>query len=546
MYKEYPKFYNYETLDYGRKSRSDDPLLSIEEVLEKHDKILEEYAIKNLGGPIPEENKYREIGSGESLDSRPEILRLLKAIESPAIKAVMVVDVQRLSRGDLEDAGKLIKILRYTNTYVITPHKTYDLRDEYDRDAFERELKRGSEYLEYFKKIQARGRLASVKEGNYIGSVAPYGFDRVVRYDGKKKYHTLEENKSEADVVRMVFEWYCNDDIGVTTICRRLEEFGVKTKTGGKIWRPFNIFSMLENVHYIGMVRWNWRKTIKIIEDQEIRELRPKAKVYEYLIFEGKHDGIISEELFNKAAEIRGKRHRTRRDLTLKNPFSGIMYCKKCGAKIGYNTYRRNGVEFAPPKLTCNNQVHCKTGSVDFNEVFDDVCETLKDCIKDFEVRIENNRDDSYKLHKDLINRLETRLKELENKEIEQWEAQYDPDPDKRLPQHIFKKLNEKLLAEKDEINKSLAKAKDSIPNPIDYKEEMLKFKDALAALKDSNVSAKEKNKYLKSIIDKIEYERGPNVLVTKDNAHEYGMETSKGIRYYSPPYKINLKLKYR
>ena len=90
---------------------------------------------------------------------------------------------------------------------------------------------------------------------------------------------------------------------------------------------------------------------MKIIEDQETKKLRPKAKVDEYLVFEGKHDGIISEEQFYKAHEIRGKRYRTRRDLTLKNPFSGIMFCKKCGSKIGYNTYTRNGVEYAPPKL---------------------------------------------------------------------------------------------------------------------------------------------------------------------------------------------------
>ena len=163
IYREPIKLHYYEVLEYDRKSRSDDPLLSLEEVLEKHGKILEEYAVNNLGGPIPEENKYKEVGSGESIDSRPEMLELLKRVESPAIKAIMVVDVQRLSRGDLEDAGRLIKLLRYTNTYVITPMKIYDLRDEYDRDAFERELKRGNEYLEYFKKIQARGKLASVK-----------------------------------------------------------------------------------------------------------------------------------------------------------------------------------------------------------------------------------------------------------------------------------------------------------------------------------------------------------------------------------------------
>ena len=543
MYKEYPRFYNYETLDYGRKSRTDDPLLSVEEVLDKHDKIIEEYAEKYLGGPIPEENKFREVGSAESLDSRPEILRLLKTIENPAIKAVAVVEVQRLSRGDLEDAGRLIRILRYTNTYVITPMKIYDLRDEYDRDAFERELKRGNEYLEYFKKIQARGKLASVKEGNYVGSVAPYGFDRIEKTDGKKTYHTLIERKDQADVVRMVFNWYCNEDIGATAICRRLEDLGVRTKTGGNRWRSYQIFSMLENVHYIGCVRWNWRKTIKIIEDQEIRKLRPKAKVDEYLIFEGKHNGIISEELFYKARDIKGKRHRTKQDLTLKNPFSGIMYCK-CGAKMGYNTYRKKGIEYAPPKLVCNNQIHCKSGSVIFDEIYRDICSAIKDCIEDFQLRIKNNQDDSFKLHKDLVVRLEKKLKELEEKEIKQWEDQYNPDI--AMPQEIFKKLNQKLLSEKEEIQKALTKAKGSMPKQVDYREEMLKFEDALDALEDPDVDAKVKNQFLKNIIEKIEYERGTTVRITKENSKEYGIDTSKGLKWYTPPYEIKMKLKYK
>lgn len=138
---------------YLRKSRSDDALLTVEEVLAKHESILDEWAEKNVGEKISEENKYREVVSGETIDDRPEMLKLLKDIENPRVKAVLVVEVQRLSRGDLEDAGRLIKLLRYTNTLVITPQKTYDLRDDYDRDFFERELKRGNEFLEYQKRL---------------------------------------------------------------------------------------------------------------------------------------------------------------------------------------------------------------------------------------------------------------------------------------------------------------------------------------------------------------------------------------------------------
>ena len=110
-----------EILEYLRKSRSDDPLLSIEEVLNKHETILDEWAEKVLGQKIPEVNKFREVVSGETIEDRPEIQKILNKIESPKYKAILIVDVQRLSRGDLEDAGRLIKLLRYTNTVVITP-----------------------------------------------------------------------------------------------------------------------------------------------------------------------------------------------------------------------------------------------------------------------------------------------------------------------------------------------------------------------------------------------------------------------------------------
>ena len=111
----------------------------------------------------------------------------------------------------------------------------------------------------------------------------------------------------------------------------------------------------------------------------------------------------------------------------------------------------------------------------------------------------------------------------------------------------MFKQLNEKLLAEKEEIQKALAKAKGSMPKPIDYVEEKMKFTDALAALEDPEVDAKVKNRFLKNIIDKIEYERGSTVRITKDNAKEYGVDVvTKGTQWYTPPYKIKLKLKYK
>lgn len=546
MYKQYPNFLADEVLEYDRKSRFDDPYLSVEEILEKHDRMIREYAERHLGGPIPAENKYKEVGSGESLDDRPEILKLLKAIENPKYKAVIVVDVQRLSRGDLEDAGRLIKLLRYTKTFVITPYKIYDLNDDFDRDAFERELKRGSEYLDYFKKISLRGKLDSVREGNYIGSVPPYGFNRIVKENGNKVCHTLEERKDQADIVRLVFKWYCEENIGTTAIARRLEMMGVPNKAGGDKWHNYSIVSMLDNVHYIGCVRWNWRKTIKIIKDQELKKLRPRAKVGEFLVFNGKHDPIVPEEIFNKAQEVKKRRETAPTNTTLKNPLSGLMFCKRCGAKMGYNTYTRHGIEYAKPKVKCSNQVRCKSGSADHAEVISRVCDALRDCVTDFEVRVDTDTDNSIDLHQNIIKDLEKRLKDLEIKEKLQWEAKHHPDPDERMPSHIFKELNSKLLKEKEEINEALCTAKESIPESVNYRDQIIKFTDTIAALEDPDLTALEKNKHLSEIIERIEYHRPPIVKITKENRHLYGYDKGqgKGLKYHEEPYELFITIK--
>lgn len=546
MYKEPLVATPEEILEYLRKSRSDDPLLTVEEVLQKHESILNDFAERNLGGRIPFANVFREVASSETIDDRPEMLRLLKAIESPRIKAILVVEVQRLSRGDLEDAGRLIKLLRYTNTQVITPTKTYDLRDEYDRDAFERELKRGNEYLEYFKKIQARGRLQSVAEGNYIGNIPPYGFDKITIKEGKKKCHTLAENKEQADVVRMIFDMYANKGMTKQAICYHLDSLKIKPPKG-EHWSPYAMKDMLSNVHYIGKVKWNWRKTVKVVEDGEVRNSRPKSKIGEFLIYEGKHDGIISEELFNKAQAKTGNNPRLKPYAKVRNPLAGLLWCT-CGRAVAYRTYtRKDGSIKSAPRLLCMHQAYCHNGSVTYSLMEEKVCDILAECIKDFEVRLKNDEGNSVKLHSSLIKNLEAKKKELEAKELSQWEAQSHPDPSQRMPQHIFQMLNEKLLKEKEEVQQALCKAYESMPEPVDYEEKIVRFTEALEALKNPDVSAEEKNLLLKACIDRMTMSCDKPIRITRQNCEQYGIapESLKtGGNWYSPNFELDVKLK--
>lgn len=524
-----------EILDYLRKSQSDDPNLTVEEVLANHEKLLDDWAITNLGDKVPEKNKFREVVSGESMTERPGLLQVLRLIESPKIKAVAVVEPQRLTRGDAEQMGKIMKLFKFSSTLIITPYRIYDLRDQYDWDAFEMELRRGNDYLNYYKNIQKRGRLLSLAAGNFLGSVAPYGYEKIKVREGKKDCPTLKINPEQADVVRMIFDMYVNQDATRYTICKHLENLNIKPLKG-EHWSPDTIIDILSNIHYIGKVKWNWRKTITIVENGELIKTRPKSKVGEYLVYDGKHEAIISEELFNLAQEKHGKSPKVKPSVKIRNILSGLIFCQ-CGRAMTMRTYQKDGVERSPARLLCNAQTHCRTGSCFYAEMVDRVCEALNQCIEDFEIRLNNDTGNSAKLHTKLIKSLEKKLEDLQKKELAQWEQQSHPDPEQRMPPHIFKQLNEKLLKEKEEVNQALCNAYESMPEPIDYGERIVRFKDALDAIQNPDVDAKVKNVLLKSCIERIEYKREKPQRIKGQSVGNNGAWTN-------PPIEIDIKLK--
>lgn len=535
MYKLYEYPTAEECLEYLRKSRSDDPTLTVEEVLSNHELELNEYAEKHLGGRVPEGQVFREVASSETIDDRPEMVKLLKAIESPKIKAVLVREPQRLSRGDLEDAGRIIKIFRYTNTLVITPQRTFDLRDDMDREYFERELKRGNEYLEYAKKIMNNGKLTAVKKGNFIATFPPYGYRKIHYKVDKEKCNTLEIIDSQADVVRMIFDLYVYQDMGFELIANRLNELGFKPQKD-ELWKKASIQDIISNEVYVGKVRWKYRKTVKTIENQQVKKSNPRSKVNDYLLFDGIHPAIISQELFDLAQEKRGKNIPIRKNMSITNPFSGIFKCAKCGKAMKLRP--QNGKN--KPRLECSEMKYCGNASVLYDDVSDRVCSVLEACISDFEVKLDNNNIDEKERHKQLITSLEKRLKELKEKEIRQWEKYSDEE----MPKEIFDNLNQKVLKEKEEIKNALCSAYDSMPEPVDFEEKIVSFKNAIEALRSDDVSPELKNKYLRDIIEKMTFERQKPILLTKALAEEMGVPYPHRLCYHQYPFTLDITLR--
>lgn len=496
-----PDLKDKEIIMYLRKSRSDDPLMLVEEVLANHEQMLDEWM--SLSFPtadrIPEENRFREVVSGETLDSRPKMLELLRAIESPNKKAILCKEPSRLSRGDLQDIGYLVKVLMYTGTYVLTPRGSYDLRDDRDREQFERELMRGNDYLQYQKKILKDGKLLAVKNGCYIGSYAPYGYRKTSYKEGRRTCHTLKIHPEEAEVVKQVFELYASG-VGSVSICEILDREHAKPPRG-KTWAPETITNMLRNVHYIGKVKWNHIQQGHRVENGEIKRYKYTAE--DYLVFDGKHTAIIDQNLWDAVQNIKGSLPPKKKSTELKNPLAGVLYCS-CGKAMSYKQVRHKGKDIGRPRFLCGDQ-RCKIhGSVMVEEVMNEVVHVLRDCVDDFQARIERGIDNSAEVHKQMLERLEKRLVELQELETKQWDEKIKGG----MPDHVFERLNSQTVADIEDITQAICEAKQTAPIHVDLHEKLITFKNSIALLQDPDAPAKEQNALLRACIDRIIYSR--------------------------------------
>ena len=521
-----------EIIMYLRKSRADDPLLTVEEVLSKHETLLNEWMEKNLPYQIPAENRFKEIVSGgDSIADRPEFQKVLKLIESPTCRAVLVLNVDRLGRPDTEEIGRLTKIFRYTNTLVITPMMIFDLTNEYQRDGFERELKRGQEELDRTKMRLGRGRELSVKSGNYVCSKSPYGYNKITISENKRKCPTLEINEEEANVVRMIFNSYVNENIGTQIIANRLNDLNIKPPQGA-VWTADSIRTILENPLRAGMVRWNERKAILVVDNGEFRKTRRKTNDDERILSKGRHPAIISEELFYEAQAKRGRNHRTCNNKELRNPLASLLFCE-CGKAMSYRDSTRKGKSRNDPRLVCNTQHLCGNGSCSVYEMIDFVADVLRQRIAEFEVELKKGSNDSDTFHEKMIKTLEKKLADIDARELSLWESQVDPDIGKRMPAHIFQSITDKLTKEREETVTALEKARKAITAPVENKVKKETFQKALDALLDDSVSVAEKNHLLKACIDRIVYHREMPQRLTGGRQ-----------KYSNPPIELDVKLK--
>lgn len=322
---------------YLRKSRADIEAESRGEgeTLSRHKGVLLKLAAQKK---IEIGEIYTEIVSGESIAARPQMQRLLMDVDNGRWSGVLVMEIERLCRGNGIDQGIVAQAFKESGTLIITPQKTYDPKIESDEEYFEFSLFMSRREYKTINRRLSAGKKAAAAEGKFTGSCAPYGY-RKVRVNGDC---TLAEEPSEAGVLKNIFMWYANGisedgknrKPGFYAIAARLNKLCIPTRSL-KPWSPSTVRDILSNPVYIGQIRTEqYRQVIKNVNGER-KKCRIKNTHMQKLAH-GLHAPLISDELFYTVQKQLNDKEKLPviQKYEISNPLAGVVECSACSKSM--------------------------------------------------------------------------------------------------------------------------------------------------------------------------------------------------------------------
>lgn len=329
--------------EYLRKSRADDPGEPVEVTLARHREALGQCMAK-LGIVVAPEDVFEEVVSGDSLYSRPQMLRLLERVEQGLYDGVLCMDIQRLGRGSMSDQGAILDAFKLSGTKIITPQKTYDLSNETDETYTEFETFLGRQEYKMIKRRLRRGIRATVESGGYIAN-APYGYDK----SRVGKTPSLTPNEKEASIVLLMFRLY-DSGIGCQRIADQVNQMGAAPRRCGQFNRT-TVRGILQNPVYIGKIVWD-RKTHLRPGRQNQKHVTVYNDPDTWTIVNGIHQPIVPQDLFDRVqAAFAGRKRSPSFTGVIENPLAGLVVCGNCGHFMQRQASSRGG-----PLLLCQRR----------------------------------------------------------------------------------------------------------------------------------------------------------------------------------------------
>lgn len=494
---------------YLRKSREDEERekQGKYKTLERHKAILESLSSDN-GHKIAQ--WYPEIVSGETIEGRPEVKKLLADLASGKWDAVYVVEASRLGRGGGSDQEKIVNAFRYTNTWLVTEEKVYDPSSKADMRQLKNDLRSSEDELDSITTRLTRGKYRSAQEGRWQATGrTPYGW-RAVRIAGLWQ---LRPDENHCHMLRI----YDLLESGLTPwdVANIYNAEGIPTPRGGDHWTAAIVRAIALNPANCGYVVFGKHKTMRVFDPETFETKKVRVQNDKPVMVKGLHYGTggISEERFERITGRLVESAHLRKGLELKNPLARLLKCGKCGYAMNHHRMS-SGKSYGyfyqhPAKRNMTRECDGCRGARD-DLVMDTLVASLRSLCTDIELRIKaDNRASEHEAHIEAMRKELEKVRAARSRAMEAYEA--------------GAYTIAELKARKDEAEKRMESIERAIKDakPPKYTPELVvSINKCIDMLLDDTVSVQVKNDFLKSVIGRIDYYNDTPPFVHDNKVH--------------------------
>ena len=344
-------------------------------------------------------NKYQIVGeyedagkSGKSIEGRASFCRMMEDIKSgkDGVAYVLVFKLSRFGR----NAADVLSTLQVMQDFGVNLICVEDGIDS-SKDAGKLMISVLSAVAEIEReniRVQTmEGRIQKAREGRWNGGFAPYGYRLV---DG-----VLQINEDESPAIRTIFEQYVNTDTGANGLSKYLETHGfqklARQNGTSPLFSATLIRAILKNPVYCGKIAFGRRKLEKIHGTRNEYHQVPQEN---YLLVDGLHEGIVSEELWN-AAQVKllaqSKRYEpvNRSKTEQAHLLSALIKCPICGAGMYSNKCTKRKKDGTPYKsfsyYSCKHRKMQRGQKCDFNKQIQE--EVLDNAVVEVIIKLVSN-----------------------------------------------------------------------------------------------------------------------------------------------------------
>lgn len=441
--------------------------------LPAQEKLLNEYAGKK-SLTVAKIFSISESASGKK--QRETFNEMMSFVKRNNIKIIICEKVDRLTR-NFKDAVMIDEWLEQDDEREV--HLVKDSLILHKNSRSQEKLNWGirilfaKNYTDNLSEEVKKGQKEKVAQG-WLPTVPPLGYKTV----GEKghKIHVIDEVK--APLVRKMFKLYSTGNYSLEKITNIMFADGLRSRSNKKLGKS-TLHELLNNPFYFGKFIWNGK------------------------IYQGAHQALISEELFEKVQSILHKKG-TPKYSKHNFFFKGLLTCSECGGTIAWEKKKGHWYGHCNKFKPCSQKAYYRSERIE-EQLLTAVGKISPKSPKliDWVIKaLKQSHKEEIEYHTGIMGELESRLAKIKAR----LDKIYEDKLDEVISIEKYNQLKQQYEIEEAAILKAISKHKKANSRYLDYGVMVLEVtKNALDILKDPKKSPETKREYYKIIFSKLQ-----------------------------------------